>query len=149
MSVIPFTARAPAQPGVWAASELRLILGGVGPHLATRKGRWDTAATEAGDPQFYLLGKPPHEDCILCISRLGRLYVMEDGAGRVLYEDVSLAPLAERARTYLRHKHTRIVAHIAVLWCALREAFEEKIEPVLVEGEEMLVHIAPQLAALA
>ena len=45
-------------------------------------GGWDVGVTEIGDPQFYLLGPPPHEECILCISRLGRVYVLEDGAGQ-------------------------------------------------------------------
>jgi hypothetical protein len=148
MSVIPFT-RISSRPDAWDTAELKDILSGVGPYLAARKGGWDLAATEAGDPQFYLLDAPPHEDCILCISRLGRLYVMEDGAGRILYEDTSLAPLAEQARKYLRAKQTRLVARITVLWCALRSTFEEKVEAVLVEGEEMLMHFAPQLAALA
>jgi hypothetical protein len=35
------------------------------------------------------------------------------------------------------------------LWCAARNAFHEKFEPLLVEGEELLVQFAPQLAALA
>ena len=50
--------------------------------------------TEVGDPQFYLLGRPPHDECILCISRLGRLYVLEDGHGQVLFEHNSLLVLA-------------------------------------------------------
>jgi hypothetical protein len=34
----------------------------------------------------FLVGPPPDYDCITSISRLGRLYVIEDGAGRVLFE---------------------------------------------------------------
>ena len=52
--------------------------------------------TEIGDPQFYLLG-PPHDECILCISRSAAVYVLEDGAGQVLFEHNSLSLLAEQA----------------------------------------------------
>jgi hypothetical protein len=34
-----------------------------------------------------------------------------------------------------------------VLWCAIRNTFHEKFEPILVEGEELLVQVVPQLAA--
>jgi hypothetical protein len=37
---------------------------------------------------------------------------------------------------------------VAVAWFAVREAFEEKIEPAMAEPMEMLSLIAPQLAAL-
>jgi hypothetical protein len=36
-----------------------------------------------------------------------------------------------------------------VLWCAIRNTIQEKFEPILVEGEELLVQVAPQLAAFA
>jgi hypothetical protein len=36
-----------------------------------------------------------------------------------------------------------------VAWFALRETFEEKIEPALAEPIEMLSLVAPQFAALA
>jgi hypothetical protein len=41
------------------------------------------------------------------------------------------------------------VARVAVAWYAVREAFEEKIEPMLAEPVELLTHVAPQLAAFA
>jgi hypothetical protein len=101
-----------------------------------------------GDPQFYLLG-PPHDECILCISRLGRLYVLEDGHGQLLFEHNSLLALAEQARVVLQKKKTQIVARVALVWCAVRETIEEKLDAVVVEGEELLAHCVPQLAALA
>jgi hypothetical protein len=106
-------------------------------------------ATEIGDPQFYLPGPPPHEECILCISRLGRVYVLEDGAGKVLFEHNSLTVLAEQAKALLQKASSQIVARVIVLWCGLREALEEKIEPIVGESEELLTHLVPQLAALA
>ena len=42
-----------------------------------------------------------------------------------------------------------MVARIALLWAAVRHTFEERIEPVLAESEEFLLHVAPQLAAIA
>jgi hypothetical protein len=38
---------------------------------------------------------------------------------------------------------------VTVFWAAMRELFEEKLEPMAVEGEELLTHLVPQLAALA
>lgn len=113
-----------------------------------RPAAWQTAATEIGDPQFYLLGRPHEQECVLCISRLGRLYVLEDGAGRVLLEHVSLLVLAEQAKTFLPSKRARMVARVALLWCGIRQTFEERVEPVLAETEELLTHFAPQLVAL-
>ena len=36
-----------------------------------------------------------------------------------------------------------------MLWCAIRHTIHDKVEPLLVEGEELLVQLVPQLAALA
>ena len=99
--------------------------------------------------RFILLGPPPDYDCILCISRLGRIYVIEDGAGRVLFEHDNPMLLVEQATAALRRRKATIVARVAVAWCALREAFEEKTEAMMAEPMELLSHIAPQLAALA
>jgi hypothetical protein len=44
---------------------------------------------------------------------------------------------------------TGVVARVAVVWCAVRETIEEKLDAVVVEGEELLAHCVPQLAALA
>src|SRR5262249_30810728 len=100
-------------------------------------------------PQLYLLGQPPDDECILCISRLGRLYVLEDGAGQVLAEHNSLLTLAEQAKRALQKQRARIIGRAAVLWCAIRELFEEKLEPIMGEREELLTHLVPQLAAFA
>jgi hypothetical protein len=110
---------------------------------------WDVGMTEQGDPQIYLLGPPPDYDCILCISRLGGRYVIEDGSGRVLFEHDNPMLLAEQATAALRRRKAAIVARIAVAWCALREAVEEKTEVLMAEPMELLTHFGPQLAALA
>jgi hypothetical protein len=49
----------------------------------------------------------------------------------------------------LQKKKTQIVARAALVWCAVRETIEEKLDAIVVEGEELLVHCVPQLAALA
>jgi hypothetical protein len=150
MTVLAFTQRETCQPGAWRASELNRIVGCFASELASGEaGGWETAATEAGDPQFYLLGQPPDEECILCVSRLGRLYVLEDGNGHVLAEHVDFELLAGQARTFLQQTRAGLLAHLAVAWGIVRQAFEEKVEPMLAEGEEFLMHFAPQLAALA
>jgi hypothetical protein len=86
---------------------------------------------------------------ILSISRLGRLYILEDGSGRVIFEHDNLLLLAEQAAAALRNRKQAILAQMAVAWCAMREFYEEKIEPALAEPMEVLSHFAPQIAALA
>lgn len=149
MTVIAFAPKRSQQDGSWHPSELDVMQGTFAAELLTGGASgWQAAATEAGDPQFYLLGPAPDEDCVLSISRLGRLYVLEDGAGHVLFEDVNLAKLTSRAKAYLREMRAGIIASVVVLWGAIRHTFEEKIEPVIAESEDLLVHFAPQLAAI-
>ena len=105
--------------------------------------------TEHGDPQVYLMGPPPSYDCILCISRVGRHYVIEDGQGRVLLEHDSPMLFAEHAIAALRRRKELLLAKVAVAWHAFREAFEEKVEALTAEPMDVLVHLAPQLAVLA
>ena len=75
--------------------------------------------------------------------------MIEDGAGRVLFEHDNPMLLVEQATAALRRRKAALVARIAVAWCALREAFEEKTEAMMAEPIELLTHVAPQLAALA
>ena len=56
--------------------------------------------------------------------------------------------LADAAKRVLVARRARLVTRVALLWCALREAFQERYEAVIGEGEELLVHVAPQLAAI-
>jgi hypothetical protein len=150
MTVITFPPKVPREGSPWPAAELKEIVETLAPQLTSGEaGGWDVGVTEIGDPQFYLLGPAPHDECILCISRLGRAYVLEDGAGQVLFEHNSLVVLAEHAKTFLQKKKTQTVARIALLWCAIREALEEKLEPIVGESEELLTHFVPQLAAFA
>src|SRR5262245_29415969 len=145
-----FASRVPSASTPWKGDDVTKINETLAPHLGSvEAGGWEVGPTELGYPQFYLLGPPPDEECILCISRLGRVYVLEDGAGQVLFEHNSLVVLAEQAKAMLHNKRSQIVARIGALWFALRELFEEKLEPLIGDGAELLTHVVPQLAVLA
>lgn len=144
MSVVAFERR-PAREG-WSESELNTIVAA----LAPAGGReWDTGTTESGDAQFYLLDSLPDQACELCVSRIGGRYILEDGSGRLLFEHRSLALVAQHARAAVSSWKRSLVARLVLLSFTLRQAFQEKFEPLLVEGEEFLVHVAPQLAVFA
>jgi len=148
MTVVRFPGEAATDR--WRPAELQQFLAVSGRAIAAGEASgWEVGSTDQGDPQVYLIGPPPDYDCILSISRLGRIYVIEDGAGRVLFENDNPMLLAEQAATALQRRKSALVARIAVAWCALREAFEEKTEAVMAEPMELLAHVAPQLAALA
>jgi hypothetical protein len=149
MTVIAFQPRMLQLDGPWRTGELNAMVETLMPE-ATRPGGlgWDVGLTEIGDPQFYLLG-PPQDDCLLCISRIGRRYVLEDGAGQVLFEHYRLSLLVERARSALQKRKAQIVARAALVWCAVRETVEERLDALVLDGEELLAHCVPQLAALA
>jgi hypothetical protein len=110
---------------------------------------WATGSTETGDPQFYVIGPQPEHDCLLCVSRLDTLYLLEDGEGHLVYENADFGLLLRQATTWFKTSKARLLAQVLLAWVAVRHAVQEKIEPVLIEGEEMLVHVAPQLAAIA
>ena len=150
MSVVQFSRPAAPAPTGWQSAELQQVMAvSAGAIKAGEASGWDVGMTEQGDPQIYLLGPPPDYDCILCISRLGGRYVIEDGSGRVLFEHDNPMLLAEQATAALRRRKAAIVARIAVAWCAMREAVEEKTEVLMAEPMELLTHFGPQLAALA
>jgi hypothetical protein len=110
---------------------------------------WAVGATELGAPQFYLLGPAPDHDCLLCISRLDRLYVLEDGKGKLLAEESALSTLVARVTRAAARRGGTVVAGLVYAWHATRRAVEEKLEPLLAEPVEVLSHIAPQIAVLA
>jgi hypothetical protein len=150
MTVVNFPRVQDQASAIWPEAELRRVLNACAESIATGAASgWEVGKTELGDPQIYLLGPPPDYDCILTISRLGQLYVLEDGNGRVMFEHNDPIQLAEQAIATLRRRKSAIVARIAVAWCALREAIEEKTEALMAEPMELLTHIAPQLASLA
>jgi hypothetical protein len=150
MNVIAFVPKLYRENDRWRADELDHLMEAVALPLADGTAdEWEVGATELGDPQFYLIGPPPEDDCILCVSRLGRRYVLEDGAGRILSEHHRLTELVRQVRWILARRKSQVVTRVTVFWAAMRELFEEKLEPMAVEGEELLTHLVPQLAALA
>jgi hypothetical protein len=149
MTVLKFPRQAAVSEG-WRSVELQQFLEVSSQAIAAGEATgWEVATTDRGDPQVFLIGPPPHYDCILSISRLGNTYVIEDGVGRVVLEHDNPMRLAEQAAVALRRRKNALVARIAIAWCALREAIEEKTEAMMAEPMEILTHLAPQLAALA
>ena len=148
MNVIVFARKPIEQDGVWCSGELETIRAAFATELASGEASsWHVGATDVGDPQFYLLGGPPEENCILAISRLGRLYVLEDGAGHVMFEHINLERLTKGAKELLRGAKSGFIASAVIMWGAVRHSFQERVEPLLAEAEELLLHVAPQLAA--
>jgi hypothetical protein len=147
MSVVAFERRQDA--AVWTETELDTIVAALRAAIAPATGRtWETAVTENGDVQFYLLGPCPEEACQLCVSRIGGQYILEDGSGRLLFEHRNLDLVALHAKAAVSSTPWLTVRTV-VLWFAIRNTIQEKFEPILVEGEELLVQVAPQLAAFA
>jgi hypothetical protein len=149
MTVVAFKSSAGEQPGTWHYDELQQLVGIFAAHAARGDASdWVVAATEAGDPQFYVLGERPAQDCVLVISRLGRDYVLEDGEGAVIAENHNLALIADKATALsLSARRASTLARIGVIWIAVRHHYEEKIEPLFAEPTEMLTHVFPQLGA--
>ena len=147
MSVLAFERK--QDTGEWSEAELGAILAALGSAITPATGRsWETGKTEHGDVQFYLLGARPDQTCELCLSRLDRRYILEDGSGRLLFEHRNLDLVALHAKAAVPQTHWLMVRAIT-LWCAVRSTLQEKGEPLLVEGEELAVQIFPQLAAFA
>ena len=148
MSVVAFERT--QETGVWSERELNTICAALQAALAPSTGReWETGTTENGDAQFYLLGPLPDQACELCVSRIGGRYILEDGAGRLLFEHQSLPLVALHARAAVRSSQGWLVARAMLLWCITRQMIHEKVEPMLTESEDLLVQLAPQLAAFA
>jgi hypothetical protein len=143
MSVVAFERK--QDSGEWSEKELSTLVAALG--AASRTGRgWETGMTEHGDAQFYLLGPLPEQACELCVSRIGGRYILEDGSGRLLFEHRNLEPVALHAKAAVPSTSWLMVRAVT-LWCAIRNTILEKVEPLLVEGEELLVQFVPQLAA--
>lgn len=148
MTILEFRSR--EVPRGWQGMEIDALISACGKSL--EKGiasDLQVGETERGEPQLYVLGPAPDHECILCISRVGRLYVIEDGQGNVLHEHGSLVPLSESVRSALRAAAVSGVACMGIMWGALKRTFSEKVEPLLAEPLEILHYVAPQLAAIA
>jgi hypothetical protein len=147
MTVVEFLPRVQTDHG-WRPIELAKIVDAISPDVVARRiDGWDVGTTEAGDPQFYVLTALPENDCVLCLSRIGGTYVLEDGHGHVLCERDDLGPVIEAAKKHLRRSPLGLVARVTVLWLVFRQSIEEKVDAVMVETEELLIHVAPQIAS--
>jgi len=149
MNVVPFTPKMARSLRSWSPHELETLVSVYEAHAARGEAcGWDVGATDYDDPQFYVLGPGPDLDCIVAISRVGRIYVLENGTGQLLDESASLETLASRAKMpAARLRHVPLLARITLGLAAFKLALGEKAEPILVESEELLLRIAPQLAA--
>ncbi len=148
MTVLQFSRREP-EHGAWHRSEMQRVADACAEPIARGEvSGWETGMTEAGDPQLYLLGPAPERECVICLSRLGGNYVLEDGQGRILFEHDAIDVLAEQVRGSLRRKTKAIVARATIAWMAFKEVFEEKVEPALAEPVEIVSLVAPELVAL-
>lgn len=147
MNVVAFERK--QDTGEWSDRELSTIVAALDKALAPRTGRqWETGMTESGDAQFYLLGARPDQACELCVSRIKGRYILEDGAGRLLFEHRNLDLVMLHAKAAVPSAPWLMVRAIT-LWCAIRNTIHEKVEPLLVEGEELAAQFVPQLAAFA
>ena len=142
MTVVLFERKLIAGP--WSDAELNVVAGALG---GLCDGDWDTGLTETGDAQLYLLGPRPDQACELCVSRVGGRYILEDGTGRLLFEHCSLPLVAMHARSALRITRWSLVGRIVVVWCTIRAAIHDRVEPLLGESEELLAQLTPQLTA--
>lgn len=140
---------APERPHCWRQDELQQLMA---LHSACEQRRsgcsWSVGQTELGDPQFYMVGEPPELDCIMCVTRIGRLYVLENGAGSVLLEDVHLEDIVQAGSKMLsRRSRLSFVARSLIGLAAFRAVIDQKAEFLLAESMDHVVRFAPQLAA--
>src|SRR6266480_4927461 len=64
-----------------------------------------------------------------------------DGSGRFLFEHQSLALVALHAKAAVQSMRRWLVARAVLLWCTIRHLIHDKVEPLLTEGEELLVEL--------
>lgn len=146
MTIIPF---ARSRPGQFDGREMSVIAEIAAPATAAGLvGSVEWGSTERGEPQAYFLAAGPEPECLLCISRVGRIYVIEDGNGGIVAEVSTLRRVGEQARRAFTAGKSGLTARIAVAWVAAREFFEEKVEPAMAKSLEVATHFAPQLATL-
>jgi len=149
MNVVPFTLKTSTSLRSWSSHELETLVSVYESHAARGDAcGWDVGATELDDPQFYIIGPAPELDCVATISRVGRIYVLENGAGQLIDEGSSLETIAARAKMPTRKDKASLLARVMFGLTAFRITIEERIEPILVESEELLLRFAPQLAVL-
>src|SRR5438552_18170664 len=129
MSVVAFERKPSA--GLWSETEFNTMVAALNVAIASGGGRGcETGMTETGDAQFYLLGPLPDQACELCVSRIGRRYILEDGSGRLLFEHESLTLVALHAKAAVRSTRWPLVARALLVWCTVRQMIHDKCEPL-------------------
>jgi hypothetical protein len=148
-NVVAFHTQEPP-PHCWRQDELQQLVSLYSVHASRScKVSWNVGQTEMGDPQFYIVGAAPELDCVTSVTRLGRLYVLEDGNGSVVAEDVRLERVVEAASKMLtRRGRLSFVARSLIGLCAFRAVLDQKVELMLAESLDHVSRFAPQLAAL-
>jgi hypothetical protein len=105
--------------------------------------------TEAGEPQFYVLGPAPDEACIACVSRVGSRYVLDDGRGRLLADEGDIGDLVKRAfEAYPAPRRVPLATRAFLVVCAWRAFVDQKMA-ALEESLEMLSRIVPHISVFA
>ncbi|MDQ8727139.1 hypothetical protein [Bradyrhizobium sp. LHD-71] len=139
----------PERPHCWRQNELQQLVSLYSAHGSQRgRASWSVGKTETGDPQFYIVGEAPDLDCTMCVTRIGRLYVLEDGSGCVIAEDTRLDRIADAAARMLTKPHRfAFVARSLIGLCAFRVVLDQKLEFMLAESMEHVSRFVPQLAA--
>jgi hypothetical protein len=140
--------RCPPRPHCWSQAELWDMTALCAPNARhSRAMSWSTGKTEKGDPQFYLLGDD--EDCLLCLTRIDHMYVLEDGLGGVVVESTDLKAVIEQGRRTVAHPQrvSAFVMRLLFVVCTCRAILDQKIELMMAETGEQVARYAPQLAA--
>jgi hypothetical protein len=110
---------------------------------------WHMGATDAGEPQFYLVGPDPDQPCVACVSRVGSGYVLEDGNGHVLAEEARVAELITRASAaFPVRRRVPLSARAFLAVCAWRAFVDQKMA-AFEESLDVLARVAPHVAGLA
>jgi hypothetical protein len=150
MNVIEFPAVFRDRPRPWLPGELRHLLTLFAAHeVSSAASIWEIGATEIGDPQFCIIGPGPDFTCLLCISRLGRAYILEDGRGAVLLETTDLQDLVNEAARVTSRAGPGLITRAILLIAAMRLATEQRLEVAFEEATELVTRLAPQVIALA
>ena len=119
--------------------------------LSRRRGAqsWHVGATEAGEPQFYVLGPGADEPCLASVSRVGSGYVLEDGSGRVLAEEEHIDELVKRASiAYPARRRVPLTVRAFLALCAWRAFVDQKMA-AFEESLDILARIGPHVTAFA
>ena len=126
MTLLEFPQPARQPIGRWSQQELQQLMAlGLATGATTQTSGWASGTTEEGDPQFYLLGPEPEEDCILCVTRVRGEYLLEDGSGGLLAQGRQLDAVLRKAERALTRRPVACLFVRAFLGlCAIRAVLE-------------------------